>query len=265
MDLFSDDLAERAEATVAFGRDAYGEPRGRWPGAPVLAAGYARLRGLVGSARHDAATATDVLAYGAWNAPVLFLGLSAGTQDSPLPREHEHVIGCPDFYLRPPHAPSGNPFLPTEARDLAADAMRHAPAFRPLRSRDAAAFDVAAGSAALVLNLSRVGRPSGSDPPIDPTELRTRLERHLTAFRPHVVVALKMEVLRRLRRAYGRELPAPESGRTAPLVVPRARFGEHAAPLVVMPVHPNCKPPDRARYNASRRLIAEVIGDALRR
>lgn len=269
--MFADDLATRFEATLEVGRQIYGDPRGVRPGPEVLHRGFERLRPLLPPERLAAATADDVLPYGAWNAPVLFLGLSAGTQNSPLPREHEHVVGCPDFFERPPHAPRGNRFFPVMVREVCAAAVGRVADgegagkwLANLRARDPAGFRAVAGSALLVLNLTAEGRPSGSDPVVPPAVLARRLERHLEAYSPRVLVPVKPRVLDALRKAYpDAGLPPTRTGLTAPLVVPCARLGDHRIRVVTMPVHPNCKPPDWARYDASVPLVAEAIARGL--
>lgn len=269
--LFDRDLQARLEATAELGLAAYGppgrRPNGRflWPGEQRLAAGFDRIRGHLDDEQLDAARNPHANSYGAYNPVVLFVGLSGGAQPSHLPREHEHVVGCPAMFARRPGA-KGNPWFPEALQDLCMEAfgrlerLERFPWLARWRRERPVEHAVATDSSFLMLNLSPHHRPMGDDPVLGVEPATAALEKHLRAFRPAVVVAVKPEVGRFLRQAYPHlPLPGPDDEVTSADVT----LGGHAARYLCMPVHPNAKGVGILRYRASRPAVATAIAEGL--
>lgn len=279
MDAFAADLATRLSASARIGLSLYGDGPPKWTRydasrrKAILAAAFVQLEAELDPLTIAAATDPCLNSYGAWNPVVLFLGLTGGTQRPDIARAHEHVIGYPQVFLRTPgddgRMMRGNPWFPAELSDITELAMRLAaarsssPALREWARDRYGEFRRAAASALMMLNLSSEQVAIGGARNIDATNARERLERHLSTFRPRVLVTVQEDVEDQLRRMYpAAMIPVRLRGDTSARSA-RLQIGRHAIDTVFMPVHPNAKGTHAATYRGSKHRVSEAIAEAL--
>lgn len=265
---FSMNIAERFEASAKLGAETYGETPLKFNSLAernaALARGWGVLQEVVDRPRVLAAANPRILSYGAWNPLVMFLGLSPGMQSVRTPREHEHVVGFPKLYARWKGA-KGNPWFPKAIQDIAAEALHQRAEndsqLRDLKERDARAFEQAAASCALVMNLSPLPTRLGDIAPIEWSNAHNDLMQHVAAFQPRIVVAVKPDVTRELQRVvpdFEPRLPKDDDPE-AQLI----EIGGGAIPLITMPIHPNATGKGFRRFADSRPKVIARIADCL--